>query len=147
MIRAGPRAAERLRSEGFHPDLFGTLVGASGGPKWLVLRHLDTVLLDRVVLPRTTSLELLGSSIGSFRHACYAQSDPHVSLACFEPAYVEQSFEPEDLDRRGYPSPESITGESLRVLARLTLPENLAALFGVSRTRMRRIILDVALLS
>ena len=28
-IRAGARATERLRAEGLHPDLFGTLVGAS----------------------------------------------------------------------------------------------------------------------
>ena len=92
VIRAGAHAMERLRAEGFHADLFGTLVGASGGPKWLVLRHVDTVLIDRVVRPRSQPLDLLGSSIGSFRHACFAQSDPHVALACFEPAYVEQSY-------------------------------------------------------
>ena len=116
VIRAGARAAERLREEGFHPDLFGTLVGASGGPKWLVLRHLDSVLIDRVVLPRTTPLEALGSSIGSFRHACYAQADPQVALTCFEPAYVEQSYAEDELDRRGTPSKEAITRESINVL-------------------------------
>jgi len=119
VIRAGARAADRLREEGFHPDLFGTLVGASGGPKWLVLRHIDTVLIDRLVLARSTSLDTLGSSIGSFRHACYAQSDPHVALACFEPAYVEQAYAEEDLDRRGLPRPEAITRESKNVLANL----------------------------
>lgn len=118
-LRAGRRAAERLRAEGFHPDLFGTLVGASGGPKWLVLRHLDALLIDRVVLPRSTPLETLGSSIGSFRHACYAQRDPHVALACFEPGYVEQSYGEADLDRRGMPSKEAITRESVSVLAHL----------------------------
>ena len=118
-IRAGRRAADRLRAEGFHPDLFGTLVGASGGPKWLVLRHLDTVVIDRLVLPRATPLDTLGSSIGSFRHACYAQSDPHVALACFEPAYVEQSYTEDELDRRGTPSKAAITRESVSVLAHL----------------------------
>ncbi len=116
VLRAGPRAAQRLREEGFHPDLFGTLVGASGGPKWLVLRHLDSVLIDRLVLPRTTPLETLGSSIGSFRHACYAQTDPQVALTCFEPAYVEQSYAEDELDGRGTPSKEAITRESKRVL-------------------------------
>ena len=57
VIRAGARAAARLREEGFHAELFDTLVGASGGPKWLVLRHLDDVLIDRVVLRRTTPLD------------------------------------------------------------------------------------------
>ena len=120
VIRAGARAAARLREEGFHPDLFGTLVGASGGPKWLVLRHLDSVLIDRLVTPRQTTLDVLGSSIGSFRHACYAQADPKVALTCFEPAYVEQSYADDDLDAKGMPSKEAITRESIRVLA-LTL--------------------------
>lgn len=116
VIRAGARAAAKLREEGFHPDLFGTLVGASGGPKWLVLRHLDSVLIDRLVLPRTTPLETLGSSIGSFRHACYAQADPQVALTCFEPAYVEQSYAEDELDKKGMPSREAITRESINVL-------------------------------
>ena len=54
VIRAGARARARLLEEGFHPDLFGTLVGASGGPKWLVLRHLDAALAERLIAPRTT---------------------------------------------------------------------------------------------
>ncbi len=82
-----------MRAEGFDPDLFGTLVGASGGAKWLVLRHLDDVLIDRLILPRTTPLDVLGSSIGSFRHACFAQADPRAALARFDRAYVEQAYE------------------------------------------------------
>ena len=116
VIRAGARAAERLREEGFHADLFGTLVGASGGPKWLVLRHLDALLIDRVITPRSTPLDLIGSSIGSFRHACFAQSDPQVALACFEPAYVEQAYAEEDLDKKGLPHKEAITRESDHIL-------------------------------
>ena len=115
-IRAGKHAAERLRAEGFHPELFGTLVGASGGPKWLVLRHLDAVLIDRLVAPRSTPLDTLGSSIGSFRHACFAQGDPHAALARFATGYIEQSYDPSALNRRGLPSMEAITLESDRIL-------------------------------
>jgi len=93
VVRAGAHAALRLRAEGFHPDLFGTLVGASGGAKWIVLRHLDSVLIEHLILPRTTPLDALGSSIGSFRHACFAQRDPHAALARFDTAYVEQAYE------------------------------------------------------
>ena len=93
VVRAGDRATERLRAEGFHPDLFGTLVGASGGAKWLVLRHLDAVLVDRLITPRKTPIDTLGSSIGSFRHACFAQHEPHAALARFDTAYVEQAYE------------------------------------------------------
>ena len=38
-LRAGARALQRLREEGFRRDAFGTLIGASGGPKWLVLAY------------------------------------------------------------------------------------------------------------
>jgi hypothetical protein len=93
VIRAGTRAAARLRAEGFHADLFGTLVGASGGAKWIVLRHLDTVLIDRLILPRSTPIDAIGSSLGSFRHACFAQAKPHAALDRFDVAYVEQAYE------------------------------------------------------
>ncbi|MBK7951284.1 MAG: hypothetical protein IPK00_21620 [Deltaproteobacteria bacterium] len=112
VLRAGARAAARLREEGLHGGLFDTLVGASGGPKWLVLRHLDDVLIERVVRPRRTPLDTLGSSIGSFRHACFAQADPHAALARFASGYVEQAYE-------GVPSPEAISRVSERILAEL----------------------------
>ena len=95
VIRAGQRATDRLRAEGFHPDLFSTLVGASGGPKWLVLRHLDDLLADRFIAPRSAPLDTLGSSIGSFRHACHAMREPKAALARFAAGYIEQQYEDE----------------------------------------------------
>jgi hypothetical protein len=112
IVRAGARARDRLRREGFHRDLFGTLVGASGGPKWLVLRHIDDVLADRLIAGRNTPLDTLGSSIGSFRHACHAQADPKAALARFEQGYVEQAYEGD-----GRPSMQEISSESDRILA------------------------------
>jgi hypothetical protein len=110
VIRAGPRAASRLREEGFHADLFDTLVGASGGPKWLVLRALDEFWAERLLPGRARPLDLLGSSIGSFRHACLAQHRPAAALARFADAYVEQSY----ADAR--PDIDTVTRESLRIL-------------------------------
>ena len=109
VVRAGARAAERLRAEGFHPEIFDTLVGASGGPKWLVLRHLDEVLIDRLILKRSNPLDTLGSSIGSFRHACFAQDDPHAALSRFTDGYVSQAY-------TGRPTMEEISSESDRIL-------------------------------
>ena len=110
IVRAGPRAARRLREEGFHPDLFTTLVGASGGPKWLVLRALDDFWADRLIAGRATPIDALGSSIGSFRHACLGQSDPKAALERFAESYVEQRY----ADRK--PDPDTITGESRRII-------------------------------
>jgi len=109
VLRAGARAAERLREEGLRPDAFDTLVGASGGPKWLVLRHLDEALIERLILPRRRPLDLLGSSIGSFRHACFAQADPSTALARFAESYAGQAYE-------GRPTMETISHESQRIL-------------------------------
>ncbi len=110
VVRAGAAAAARLRAEGFHPELFDTLVGASGGPKWLVLRHLDDVLADRLVRDRSTPLDTLGSSIGSFRHACLAQNDPRTATARFAEHYVGQNY---SSDR---PTMDEISRESERIL-------------------------------
>lgn len=109
VLRAGARAAVRLREEGLRGELFDTLVGASGGPKWLVLRPLDDVLIERVVRLRTRPLDTLGSSIGSFRHACFAQRDPHAALERFAEGYVGQRYD-------GVPTPEAISAESDRIL-------------------------------
>jgi hypothetical protein len=108
-LRAGTKALATLREHGFSADRFSTLVGASGGPKWLVLSQLDRVLARRIVGGRTTPLELLGSSIGSFRHACLAQADPLAALERFEAAYMEQSY-------RASPSPAEVSEESRRIL-------------------------------
>lgn len=112
VIRAGVRAAARLREQGFHADLFDTLVGASGGPKWLVLRHLDDALIEHVIVPRTLPIDTLGSSIGSFRHACFAQRDPGAALARFAEAYTRQAY-------RERPTPETISRESEHILSHL----------------------------
>ncbi|MFO0690779.1 MAG: hypothetical protein U0900_18915 [Myxococcota bacterium] len=112
VLRAGARAAGRRREEGLHGELFDTLVGASGGPKWLVLRPLDEVLIERVIRGRTTPLDTLGSSIGSFRHACFAQSDPRAALERFAEGYVLQAYD-------GVPSPEAISQVSERILGDL----------------------------
>ena len=115
VVRAGKRAAQRLRVEGFHTELFDTLVGASGGPKWLVLRPLDEVLIDRVILDRQSPIATLGSSIGSFRHACFAQSDPHAALARFTEGYVEQAYS-------SRPTMEEISTESDLILGHFLGP-------------------------
>jgi len=115
VVRAGARAAERLRTEGFHPELFDTLIGASGGPKWLVLRHLDDVLVDRLIRGRSSPIDTLGSSIGSFRHACFAQDDPNAALARFAEGYVGQAY-------TGRPTMEEISTESDRILGHFLGP-------------------------
>lgn len=109
-IRAGAAARRVLAERGFDRDAFSTLVGASGGPKWLVLAGLDRVLPDLLLSRRSAPLDLVGSSIGAFRHACLVQRDPLGAIDRFEAAYIAQAYE-----RR--PTPEEVTAESRRILA------------------------------
>jgi len=110
VVRAGVSAARQLRDEGFRPESVGTLVGASGGPKWLVLRALDDLWAERLIRPRNEPLDALGSSIGSFRHACLGQSNPMGALSRFCDAYVERRYE------HRQPSMRTISRESAAIL-------------------------------
>ena len=75
-LRVGKGAAKRLAEEGWHADLVDGLIGASGGPKWLILGQLDRVLISELLSGRSRPLDAVGSSIGSWRHAAMAQPDP-----------------------------------------------------------------------
>ncbi len=108
-LRAGKTALATLRAEGFSPDLFSTVVGASGGPKWLVLSQLDRVLVEDWIEPGRTALDFVGSSIGSFRHACLAQSDPRAAIERFEASYIAQAY-----DSR--PGGAEVSAQSVRIL-------------------------------
>jgi len=94
LFKAGPGAYKDIRQRGFAEERIGTIAGASGGAKWLVLSQVDRVIADRILPKLDGPVHLLGSSIGSWRHACYAQSDPQAAIDRFESAYLEQSYSP-----------------------------------------------------
>ncbi|RMD87916.1 MAG: hypothetical protein D6807_06900 [Alphaproteobacteria bacterium] len=95
IFRAGERAAAIIRREGgLDPNRIRLLIGASGGPKWLALRHLDEAILDCWLAGHTGPLDLVASSIGCWRFACYAQADPLAALTRFEEAYLAYRYEP-----------------------------------------------------
>ncbi len=85
------------------------MLGASGGPKWLVLSRMDRVLAGQFLAPRRTPLSVAGSSIGTFRHLCLAQSDPLAALDRFEEAYIGQAYETE-------PRPAEVSRQSEEIL-------------------------------
>jgi len=91
-FKAGAGALESVKSHGFDLSSVGTIAGASGGAKWLVLSQLDRAILSNVVPKLKGPVHLLGSSIGAWRFACYAQDDPVAAIERFETAYIEQSF-------------------------------------------------------
>jgi len=95
-IIAGRTARERLASEGWHPSLFSTMVGASGGAKLLGLGHLDRYLFGEYLASSAHPMELYGSSIGSWRHAALASKNPGAAIADLQARYLNQQWAEDD---------------------------------------------------
>lgn len=91
-IAAGPKARKHLDQHGLQLADIRAMLGASGGPKWLVLNQLDRFLAPRLAADAAVDLDLLGTSIGSWRFTCYAQPDPLAAFDRFESAYFDQSY-------------------------------------------------------
>lgn len=108
-FKAGAGALKSIKTHGFDPASIGTIAGASGGAKWLVLSQLDRAIVRHVVPQLKGPIHLLGTSIGSWRFACYAQTDPLAAIERFETAYIEQRYSEE-------PTIDEITRKSRAVL-------------------------------
>ena len=59
-VRVGKVAAKRLEAEGWHADLVDGLIGASGGPKWLILGRVDQVIVGDLLVGRGRPLDAVG---------------------------------------------------------------------------------------
>jgi len=119
VFKAGPGALASVQREGFAPERIGTLAGASGGAKWLVLSQLDRYVLANILPKLVGPVHLLGSSIGAWRFACYAQADPIAAIDRFEQAYISQSYSDK-------PDIHEITAKTREILA-LVMPAGAGA--------------------
>ena len=43
---AGRKAYTIIKEKGLHPEMVKVIAGAAGGPKWLVLNHLDRYIFS-----------------------------------------------------------------------------------------------------
>ncbi len=112
-VLAGPDALSELRDGGLSASRVRVLVGASGGPKWLVLLGLDRVVFPWLLRGARAPVHAVASSIGSWRFACLCTADPLAALQRFETAYVdEQSYS-------GKPTPGDVSAEGARILGAL----------------------------
>lgn len=114
-FRAGPQALAIIRDRGLRLDDIDVMPGASGGAKWLALAGLDQYLFGTLLRPseltaRTRPMHCIGSSIGSWRMACFAQRNPIDALARGHHAYIYgQHYSPK-------PSPTEVTEVLTRCL-------------------------------
>jgi hypothetical protein len=106
---AGSRALRAIRDQGLAPDHVKVVAGAAGGPKWLILGHLDRLLFGSWFRGRRHPLYLLGSSIGSWRFAADSCADPVAAIDRMEAAYIHQAYVRE-------PTPREISEKSLAII-------------------------------
>ncbi|MEM6580490.1 MAG: patatin-like phospholipase family protein [Pseudomonadota bacterium] len=91
-VYAGKVAANRIAERGWSAELFSLLVGASGGPKWFVLTHLDRLLFGDFLHNSNHRLTTIGSSIGAWRNTCLAMPDPIAAIDALQAGYLYQRF-------------------------------------------------------
>ena len=106
---AGRKALSIIREGGLYPDQVKIVTGAAGGPKCLILNHLDGAIFSTWFADRKKSLFLLGSSAAAWRFASVSQKRPLEAIDRFRTTYVHQHY-----SRK--PSMEEITGESIAFL-------------------------------
>lgn len=101
-IHAGPRARAHLRQHGLSPDDVRLVPAAAGGPKGLILNHLDRQLFAHW-LPGASPghrLHLLGASIGAWRMAAALFADPVAAFERLAQGYIHQHSDPSPDGRR-----------------------------------------------
>ena len=92
-LRAGPAALARIREHGLRREDIKAIAGAAGGPKWLILGHLDRFIFGDWLAEAEQQIDLVGASIGAWRFAAACRmSDPVRAITALEKAYVEQSY-------------------------------------------------------
>jgi hypothetical protein len=106
-IHAGPGARARLAERGLRPEDIGLIPAAAGGPKGLVLNHLDRCLFGGW-LRGLQPLHLVGASIGAWRMttACLP-GDAAQNFARLAEAYIGQHYDPEPGEKKLRPQPVS----------------------------------------
>ena len=124
-LLAGRDAAALIRDRGLRAEDVDIVPGASGGAKWLVLAGLDRYLFGQFLqAPRERPMHLIGSSIGSWRMACFAQRDPVAALGRGHHAYIyEQRYTPR-------PGPAEVTAVLGRALDLLLGPTGVEELLS-----------------
>lgn len=91
-IYCGSNALKTIKEHGIKQELFSTMLGASGGPKWFSLFGLDKYLFGEFFKDRSTELNLVGSSAGAFRFAALSQKDPVSAITRLATLYAETTY-------------------------------------------------------
>ena len=114
-IHAGPAALAHIARDGLRPQDVRVVAGAAGGPKGLVLNHLDRHIFGTWLASSRHTVHLVGASIGAWRMATGAMSDPVRHFERLAHDYIHQTYELEP--GRRMPTAEQVSREFGRELA------------------------------
>ncbi len=92
LYQAGKNALELIKDGGLSEQNIQVMAAAAGGPKWLVLRHLDTAIFTEFFRERTSPLYVVGASSGAWRLAAASQKDMANAAANLEREYINQIY-------------------------------------------------------
>ena len=120
-IHVGERARRHIEQRGLAPSDVRLVPAAAGGPKGLMLTHLDQHLFGQWLPQSAHPVHLVGASIGAWRMATAAMPDAAAAFDALAHGYIHQHIEPEA--GRKFPS-------AARITAGFT--ETLQAFFGGS---------------
>ncbi len=87
-VKAGEKAFELIRENGFDFDRVRVYAGPAVGPRWLVASGFDLTMIEKGLLGRTFPALLTGASAGAFRLAAWLQPEPEKSYRKLMEAYI-----------------------------------------------------------
>lgn len=103
-LHAGPRARQHIAQHGLRPRDVHLVPAAAGGPKGLILHHLDQHLFGPWLPSGGHTVHLVGASIGAWRMATAAMPNAPQAFARLAHDYIHQRYAPQAVRKRPTPT-------------------------------------------
>lgn len=132
-IYAGKLALKTIREQGIRPEMFSALLGASGGPKWFVLYGLDKVLFSEFMQSSTQALDIIGSSIGAFRAACFSHHDTVAAIERLADGYSNTVYSQK-------PTVREITEKGIALLQHVMTEQGVAEILSQQHKKLHIVV-------
>ncbi len=91
-IKAGEKAYARLMEKGLQPKDIKVFAAAAGGPKWIILYHLDLYMMQNFLKEHEQPIHFIGASIGAWRSMTYSHNDPVEAMHRLSYEYIHQRY-------------------------------------------------------
>jgi Patatin-like phospholipase len=89
-ILAGVKARAHIAQYGLTPSEIRAVPAAAGGPKGLLLKHLDQFVFGDWLANNKHPIHLVGASVGAWRMACAASSAPAAAFEALTRLYMDE---------------------------------------------------------